>query len=158
MHSASAKSALMMRERGSPQGFRAACQRLSHSPKRRCGCRTSARSSSRRVPRVRDVDPSRLDLPQRSDAGDRSVARRICHFRHKRNPSTHAQRQGSRYRPELLERRYSQSDAIPVKIKGRHYLITSEEGGSGQFNAKGDRSACAAGRTPWHGENSRHRK
>jgi hypothetical protein len=38
---------------------------------------------------------------------------------------------------------------IPVNIKGRHYLITSEEGGSGQFNAKGERFACAEGRTPF---------
>jgi hypothetical protein len=38
---------------------------------------------------------------------------------------------------------------IPAKIRGRHYLITTEEGGSGQFNARGDRSACAAGRTPF---------
>jgi hypothetical protein len=38
---------------------------------------------------------------------------------------------------------------IPVRIKGRHYLITSEEGGSGQFNTKGIRTACAQGRTPF---------
>jgi hypothetical protein len=38
---------------------------------------------------------------------------------------------------------------IPVKIKGRHYLITSEEWGTGQINTKGERAACAAGRTPF---------
>jgi hypothetical protein len=36
---------------------------------------------------------------------------------------------------------------IPVTIKGRHYLITSEESGSGQLNTTGYKSACAAGRT-----------
>jgi hypothetical protein len=38
---------------------------------------------------------------------------------------------------------------IPVKIDGKRYLITSEEAGSGQVNTKGERAACAAGRTPF---------
>ena len=38
---------------------------------------------------------------------------------------------------------------IPVSIKGRHYLITTEEGGAGQFNTKGERFACSQGRIPF---------
>jgi hypothetical protein len=38
---------------------------------------------------------------------------------------------------------------IPVKIKDKHYLITSEEFGVGQANTNGIKAACAAGRTPF---------
>jgi hypothetical protein len=38
---------------------------------------------------------------------------------------------------------------IPIKIHNKSYLVTTSEGGTGQFNRTGLRSACAAGLTPF---------
>jgi hypothetical protein len=38
---------------------------------------------------------------------------------------------------------------IPIRIKGKHYLVVEGEAGTGQLNPAGIKSACAAGLTPF---------
>ena len=48
----------------------------------------------------------------------------------------------------LRDQSYQQL-TIPVRIKGKPYLITGGEGGTGQLNTAGMKAACAAGLTPF---------
>jgi hypothetical protein len=49
----------------------------------------------------------------------------------------------------VLRDQSAQQMTIPFRVKGVPYVVTLGEGGTGQFNTAGNKSACAAGLTPF---------